>query len=313
MLLNLIFFSSHSFGMFFIGYCFNGLGTALTSGIAGAFVYDTLLSLENEKGYEKVQSKIARYRFAGKIIASLAGAYVYSLNPRMPFLLQAFASFICVIICLRFNEPLREKSISKSLDQIKEGFAYLLRHDRIWNAIVVFSVVDSIFDVLANYYQPVMEFSQIPIAYFGIVYVFVNILGLIGVGSYPKLRAKVDWKSMMTLYLSIDLLASLFFGLHVAGLVILAIALLTFASGTHDIYIGNIVHQIVPSSHRATALSIRSQIFNLFFFVIMYVVSFSVDHGSLFIGMLINAAIILAAIMSFLRAGHKASETLQIE
>ena len=128
MLLNVTFYYSHSFEMFFLGYCFNGLGTALTSGIAGAFIYDTLLSLGKEAGYEKAQARILKYRFAGKIIASLAGAYLYYINPRAPFLLQALASFTCVIISARFKEPLWEKSVSKSFRQVKEGFYYLFDH-----------------------------------------------------------------------------------------------------------------------------------------------------------------------------------------
>ncbi len=313
MILNAIFFLSDSFEMFFVGYCFNGLGTALTSGIASAFVYDTLLSLGKEKHYEKTQSEVAKYRFAGKIIASLAGGYLYYMNPRLPFLLQALASFVCIILSFQFKEPLREKSISKSFDQIKEGFNYLLRHKMIWNAVIVFSVVDSIYDVLSNYYQPVMELSDIPVVYFGVVYVFVNIFGFLGASLYPRIKTAVGWRDMMMIYLLTNLMASISFGIHTAGLVILAIALLTFFSGSYDIYIGNIVNKIVPSSHRATALSIRSQMFNLFFFVSMYLVSYSVDHGSIFIGMLVNSVIILIAMMSFLEASYKGSKILQTE
>lgn len=313
MLLNLIFFFSDSFEMFFIGYCFNGLGTALTSGIASAFVYDTLLALGREKEYEKAQSRIMKYRFAGKIIASLAGAYIYYINPRMPFLLQAVASLVCVILSFDFKEPLYEKSISKSFDQIKEGFYYLFRHKTIWNAVIVFSVVDSIYDILSNYYQPVMQLADIPMAYFGIIYLSVNMIGFIGVHYYPRIISAIDWKNMMLLYLSVNLIASMFLGTHMAALVIFAIMLLTFSSGSYDIYIGNIINKIVPSSHRATALSIRSQMFNLFFFVLMYIVSFSIDHSSIFIGMLVNAMIILIAMFSFLKVGYRDREIMQAE
>lgn len=312
-LLNVIFFFSHSFEMFFVGYCFNGLGTALTSGIASAFVYDTLLSLGEEKQYKKAQSRIIKYRFAGKIVASLVGVSLYYINPRMPFLLQALASFICVILSVWFKEPLWEKSINKSFRQVKEGFYYLFNHKVTWNAVIVFSVVDSIFDILSNYYQPVMELSDIPIIYFGIIYLFVNVVGLLGAILYPRMSSVIDWKNMMLIYIFINLISSIFFSVHIAGLVILSIALLTFSSSSYDIYIGNIVHQIVPSSHRATALSVRSQIFNLFFFVIMYIVGFSVDHSSMFVGMLINACFILIALLAFLKVSYKKSAVLQVE
>lgn len=312
MILNVIFFLSHSFGLFFVGYCFNGLGTAFTSGIAGAFVYDTLLSSGKEGRYKKVQSRIAAYRFAGKIAASLAGVYIYNINPHMPFLLQALASLICVIISIQLTEPAWERSIGKSFRQIKEGFRYLSNHKVVWNAVIVFSVIDSTYDVLSNYYQPAMELSDIPIIYFGVIYLFVNIIGLLGATLYPKISDSLNWRSMMLTYLFINLIASISLGSQSAGLVILSIALLTFSSGSYDIYIGSIVHRIVPSSHRATALSIRSQIFNLFFFVFMSAISFSVDHGSILIGMLVNAAIISMALLAFLRAGYDKSAVCRL-
>ena len=313
MILNVIFFFSDSFEMFFVGYCFNGLGTAFTSGIASAFVYDTLLSLGKEKQYDKAQSRILKYRFAGKIIASLAGVYLYHINPRLPFLLQALASLVCVLLSFQFKEPAWEKSISASSRQIKEGFSFLFNHKVIWNTVIVFSVVDSIFDILSNYYQPVMELSDIPVVYFGAIYLSVNIIGLLGAILYPRMSKAIDWKNMMLLYLSINFMSSIFFGAHIAGLVILSIALLTFSSSSFDIYIGNIIHQIVPSSHRATALSIRSQIFNLFFFIIMYAVGYSVDHGSILIGMMINVFLVFMAFLAFLKVSYRKSAILQME
>ncbi|MFA6896676.1 MAG: MFS transporter [Patescibacteria group bacterium] len=302
MLLNVIFFLSHSFGMFFLGYCFNGLGTAFCSGIAGAFVYDSLLSLGREKQYEKIQSKIIKCRFAGKIIATATGAYIYyAIDPRMPFLLQALASLVCIVLSLQFKEPLREKSISTSLDQMKEGLHFLLRHKMIWNTIVTFSVVYATYEILVNYFQPVMAAAKVPLIYFGIVYPLVNVFGFLGAHFYPQIKSGIGWKSIMLIYLFINLFCSMIFGTKIAVLVVIAIALLVFSSGSYDIYIGNIIHRVVPSSHRATSLSIYSQIFNLFFIIVVYVVGFSVDYGSIFVGMLVNAFIILAALLAFMR------------
>lgn len=304
MLLNAIIFLSNSFEMFFLAFCLNGIGAACWTGIFSAFIYDTLLSLGKEKQYEQTQAKFLKYFFSGRLIASVVGVYIYSIDPKMPFLLSALANFACVILATSFKEPTREKSISKSLDQVKEGLGYLLKHKTIWSTVIVFSIVGAIWDVLFNYYQPVMQVSGIPLTYFSIVYIFVSIFGILGASFYQRMKSKVDWKGIMLVYLFIDLIASIFFGTQIAALVILSIALLTFSAGSFDIYIGSIVHKIVPSSHRATTLSIRSQMYMLFSLILINIVNFSTDRSSISVGMFVSASIVLIALLAFLRINY---------
>jgi len=302
MLLNLILYLSHSFEMFFLAYCFNGLGTAFTSGISGAFVYDTLLSLGKEKQYENVQVKIIKNRFVGKIIAIGAGGYIYHINPRMPFLLQALSSLVCVVIAFRFMEPLCEKSISKTFNQIKEGAGFLFKHKIIWVTVIVFCFADAIHDILVNYYQPVMRASGISsLTYFSAIYIFVNILGLLGAHFYPKIKSKIDWKNIMVIYLLVNAICSVFFGIQNAVLVVFSIALFTFVTASYDIYISSILHKLVPSSHRATTLSLFGLMYNLFSFILIYIISFFMDRYSIFVGMLVSALIMLAVLLVFIK------------
>jgi len=312
-LLNITFFLYDSFWMFFLGFCFNGIGTAFSSGISSAFLYDTLLSMRKEKRYEKVQAKIVQYSFIGRIIASAAGVYLYYMDPKLPFLLSAIANFICFWVTFSLVEPTREKSISKSLNQVKEGLNFLFKHKTIWYIVIIFSAVNAIYDVLFNYYQPVMELSEIPLAYFGIIYVFINIFGFLGAGLYAKMKSRFDWKSIMIIYLAVNLISSLLFGAQIAILTVVSIALLTFFAGSYDIYIGSIIHKTVPSSHRATTMSIQGQLYMLLFLIFMNTVSFSVDRSSMFIGMIINACFALIALLFFLRINRKESMNLQLE
>lgn len=307
-LLNAIIFLSDSFEMFFLAFALNGIGTACWTGIFSAFIYDTLLSLGKEEKYEQTQAKFMKYYFTGRLIASIFGVYFYSIDPKLPFLLSAIANLICVFLAFSFKEPTREKSISKSLDQLKEGLGYLLKHKTVWNTVIIFSIMGGIWDVLFNYYQPAMQGAGIPLTYFSAVYIIVNIFGILGASLYHKIKKRVDWKGIMLIYLFVDFVSSLFFGSQIAFLVVLSIALLTFASGSFDIYIGNIIHKTVPSSHRATTLSIRSQMYMLFSLIFINTVNFTTDHSSIFFGMLLSATIILAALLAFLKVSNEKLE-----
>jgi MFS family permease len=301
MLCNVLIYTSDSFVIFFAAFCLAGIGNALIAGTYNAFFYDTLLSTGKEKEYEKIQSGLLKYYFVSRIISSIAGAYLYQMNPKSPFLLTAFADFVYIIVAIYLQEPMREKSTCKSFAQIKEGLAFLLKHKLVRDTIIIFSIAGAMWDVLFNYSQPAMEISHIPVIYFGLIFAVGNLFGFLGASFYSKIKSKVDWKGIMVLYLLIDLAVSFFFGTQIAALAILSVALLTFSSGSFDIFIGSIVHENVPSSHRATTLSIRNQMYMLFSLVLINIVSFVMDRSSFLIGMLTCAAIVLIALLAFLR------------
>lgn len=301
MLQNIIYFFSGSFELFFIASCVNGIGEALLGGTFNALVYDTLLSLGREKKYEKIQLKIMKSFFAGKLLASILGAYIYIINPRAVFLLSAIFSMIHVTFAFSLKEPTREKSVSKSFNQIKEGLGFLLGKKTIWHTIIIFAVMSASCDILAEYSQPILQVSKIPVAYFGIIYLFASLFQYLGASIYPYIKSKIDWKNVMIVYLLINIICSLCFGVHPAVLVVFAILLRSIAFGSQSTYISSIVHQIVPSSHRATTMSINNLIYMLFFFAFLNIVGFSMDYGSIFIGMLINVFIALAALLAFAR------------
>lgn len=313
MLCNVFIYAFDSFIMFFVAFCLAGIGNALIMGTNNAFFYDTLLSIGKEKQYENILSGLLKYYFASRIISSLAGAYLYNMDPKSPFLLTALADLVYVIIAFWLAEPTREKSINKSFVQIKEGLAFLLKHKLVWNTIIIFSITGAMWDVLYDYSQPAMEASRIPVIYFGIIYSLGNFFGLLGASFYSKIKSKVDWRGIMIMYLLIDLVVAFFFGTQIATLAVLSVALLTFSSGSFDIFIGSIVHDIVPSSHRATTLSIRNQMYMLFSLVLINIVSLSMDRSSFLVGMLVSATIILIALLAFLKVSNRKLETVSAE
>lgn len=303
MLCNILVYMFDSFAIFFLAYCLGGIGNALMAGTHNAFFYDTLFSMGKEKQYENILSKLLKYYFVSRIISSILGAYMYRMDPKLPFLLTALADFVFVITAFQLKEPIRKRSVSKSLAQIKEGLTFLFKHKLVWYTIVIFSIAGAVWDVLYDYSQPAMEASKIPVIYFGIIYSLGNLFGVLGASFYSRIKSKVDWKGIMMLYLLIDLAVSLFFGTQIAALVILSVALLTFSSGSFDIFIGSIIHDVVPSSHRATTLSIRNQMYMLFSLILINIVSFFIDRSSFLVGMLISTAIVLMTLLAFLKIG----------
>jgi len=302
----LVFFFSHSFLFFLLGTCLNGIAIALNSGTFNALFYDTLLSLGREKEYEKIQSLVMRNFYAGRLLASLLGAYIYFQSPRLVFLLAALINLAYLAVLSSVTEPSREKSISTPWRQVREGLNFLRDTRMAWKLIIIFSLMSATSDIIFTYYQPALRLVGVSILSIGAVYFLVNILGWIGANWYMQIRSKVNWKMMMILFLLVDIIASLLLGSQFLLLILLAIVLLSLSFSLHTTYISNIIHTSVPSSHRATSLSIQSQLYLIFYAVLINFVSFSVDQSSLFWGLFVNALIVLIALLVFWKISSSA-------
>ncbi|MFZ2970087.1 MAG: MFS transporter, partial [Minisyncoccia bacterium] len=153
---NLILFAKDSFEYFFIAMIFMGFSGALRSGTDSAIVYDTLLNLGEEKKYDKTQSKIMVCFFWSRIVASVAGALVYSIGIRLPFLLAIFSSLGAMAVLFFVKEPSFHKSIGSHFGQVKDGLKFLMKEKNVWLVVVSFSLMLATSDVLFYYYQPVL-------------------------------------------------------------------------------------------------------------------------------------------------------------
>ena len=306
-LINVIYlFSSGSFEFFLVAMIFSGIGNALVSGTFSAIIYDTVLSLGREKEYEKIQSVVNRSEFLGKISASLLGAILYFISPKLLFVCMIFIHGFYALLAYTLQEPSVEKSISTSWAQVKEGIRFLQKNAAMWYLILIFSLMVATASISFDYYQPIFKNMGISTFYLGALYIFINVLGFWGAGLYLKLTKKADWKKIMEIYLLIDIASALLLGYGSLLSVGLAVIFLSLSFGAQNIYIGNIIHQSVPSSHRATALSIQSQMNMIFYFVAMIAVSFFADHYSVAWGMIMNAAIVAVLFLVFLKIYGKA-------
>jgi len=300
LLCDVAFLYANSFIFFIPAFVFWGITTALMSGIVSAFTYDTMLSLGRERKYETIQARIMRGLFFGRAIASLGGVFIYSSYPKAVFIFAIIVNLIMIATILTLQEPPREKSISKSLRQVKEGFSFLLSNSRIWSIVIFFSLMVATCDTAFSYYQPVLRASGIDLLSIGIVYFGINILSSLGSILYIRLRRKAGWRITMAAYILIDLMTAIAFSTLSTVPVLVSISLLSIAFGSQYVYMTNIIHKCVPSSHRATTLSVQGQIYMFFYAINMGIVGLATDNGSLSDGMRLNALIVALLLCLFI-------------
>lgn len=296
-----VFLYFHSFPFFLLACCLAGLGNAFYSGTFSALIYDTLLNLKREKEYEAVQSRVNKAYFLGAAVASLLGAYLYANSTALLFILTLMVHGAYIWVACLIHEPEHKKSESRSLMQLREGMAFLREERSVWYLLLVFSLIAATSDLSFVYYQPVLRQLRIPTADYGLIYVIVGLINYWGAGAYLRIKQKADWRLLMFGFMALNFFSALLLGSGLLVPALLAVVLISLTFGAQNIYVGNIIHGVVPSSHRATALSIQAQMGKVFYLVLIVGLGYIVDRSSIAFGLELNAAIILAVLLLFWR------------
>ncbi|MBU4141871.1 MFS transporter [Patescibacteria group bacterium] len=297
---SILFFSGDSFAPFLLAVIFSGIYASFISGTDHALIYDTLLNLKRENDYKKIQSRIRGIYFLGRAISSVLVVLVYAINYKLPFLIGAVIGLLILFILVLIKEPTFHKSSGAHLDQIKEGLKFLLSHENTWLIVLVFSSVYATSMILFTNYQPVLDFAGLPILYFSLVYLAVNIFSFAGSMLYPRLEKILSINRILAYYLLVAFFVSLAFSSGNLIFILPAILALSFSFGSYNVYITSLINKITPSSHRATTISIQSQISMLIIGIGIIAVNKISSDYSIFWGMILNAGIILIASVGFL-------------
>ena len=104
------------------------------------------------------------------------------------------------------------------------------------------------------------------------------------------------------------LFAALSFATSSQSLIVSAIIIASVSMGLQGVFISSVINKIVPSTHRAIALSIQTQMHLVFNFILLIIVSQISDKFSISAGMLLVSIVIAIATTSFFALIHKKPE-----
>jgi len=299
---NVILLLFDNFLAFILAVIFMGVSESFKSGTDSAMVYDTLINLGREKDYSKIRSKIKGIFYLGRATVSVLGVMAYAVGHRLPFLLAAIVDVAAIFVLLLIKEPVYHKSSGVHLGQIGQGLKYLMANRGIWLIVLVFSLMLAASNVLFNNYQPVLDLAGVPILYFGLVYLGVNLFSFSGTRSYVRFERVLSPNRLLVCFLLVTILVSFAFAVGNIFLVVPAIMLLSFSFGMHGVYIEGKINQVVPSSHRATTLSIQGLIEMVMVSILIMAAGKIANGYGMAPAMLFNGAIVILALAGFLAA-----------
>ena len=284
------------FTAFAIAEILSGLAASLISGANTALGFDSLVKINQEQNYRHVEGRLGAIAGVAEAICGLVGGLVAARNLVYPFYLQGICILLYFLISLTLVEPnLHQSSVNVSRVGNNRRSRQAINHREIWEAIrfsllvnkkviwlILFSANFGIATFLAVWLsQADMQSRGLEVSSFGFAWAAFHFI--LSFASFKASSIENIWGTKKVLLGLVVLLglSYIFLGLIEQKWGIIFIALIYFSRGVRNPLVLNCINQNLPSSIRATALSISSFMFRLGFVIVAPVVGWVTDTYNL--------------------------------
>lgn len=247
--------------IFFIAAGLSGLGYALSSGVLIPIVhYSYTASGKNDKEFNRFISHNSVALFIARATSGVTGAWLYTINPRLPFIgwavvLLGNMGIGCLLKVGRDNQQERTPSFGSHL---KKTITMMRSLPIVLLSLCTFMVVNLMADNIWTGYQFFYNDDHRSTVTVGILFSTIAVLSAIGAHFTPKLYPVFH---PLTIYLATSAAmvgtAYLLFQPNLS-LRLAAVVPLALVSGTYWTMGNAILCKEIPNAHQSTALSIYS-------------------------------------------------------
>ncbi len=279
-------------------FCF-GLGRAFRSGTQEAIVYDTLKELHQEKRYRSYLGFLQTLGIIALAITSILGGYLYTLDPKLPFVLNGFAGLLAAVLSYFLIEPQTDTlvvSFKKYWLNFKLGLKEFFQpHPWRWQLLALLT-----YAVIYQFYYEQFDTILIANANFppttlGWLFAGMNLLIVVAMFFYSYSEKRYRFSQLFNFLLIIATLGSLFFFPQFGSLIILAaffLRNLAFTLGEN--LTSSFINHKVASVHRSATLSSFSLIINLPYVLLSPLLGSLIDYrGPWSVGILLGGVMVV--------------------
>lgn len=169
------------------------------------------------KIYSRISGKGAAGYYLFNAISKVIAGFLFAINGYLPVICSLIVLIISVILSLGFIEPLQKKKRKdsevtgqKQLKEVKEGFTYVLKSERLKALILSAALIASILSILSNYYVSLFEELKISSVAIGIIAAIAGLASSYASKIQMKFHNKFRNKSLtlIALLLSISTIIS---------------------------------------------------------------------------------------------------------
>lgn len=278
------------------GYCFTsslagvlvaelvlGAAAALVSGTDLALLYESLLLGDREADFAVWVARRQSVGQAAEGFAALVAGGVYSLSPRLPFLLQAGLWLSALWVVLRMNEPLRPAPIHVGGADARSALYRMVHQVAISNpalrAVVAMTVVLGLSVFIPVWYIQIYAVnSGLPIAWLGPFWCAANLAVAAGALASRAIDRRLGLSRALLLCWVLGICSYWGLGLVPAVWGVLFYFGLTFMRGVFEPMLHHREQRLLPSGERAAYISLRNWIFRIAFLICGPLVGWALDE-----------------------------------
>lgn len=259
---------SSTFLLFLLGFLLWGFSDSLLSGTKSALIYDSLKRLGKEKSYLKIRG-ISKFIIAISTIgASLIGAYLYTIDIRLPWLFFGASALVASIFIIVSKEPYKNDgkfTIANQIEHIKKSLMFVLSHKIVKWVVIYSALVILPFTIFNNIIkQPYILDIGFQIISLG--WIIALIYGICGVFSIfsEKIERYVGEKGSFLIITLVHGLGFMVLGLFNIQPMLVIIILIYLSRIYKDNVIEYYINKHTASERRVTVLSMQNLVVNIF-------------------------------------------------
>lgn len=278
------FLFADSIPLLVLGSIFLSLGSTFISGTGSAFMHETLRALNREDEYTAVIGKSSAIGFAVPIVLMATIPFLVEISYKLPFLIALVVDAIGFVVACTLTRPpvtpehIQEVGITNFRDVIREGYQlHFFRYALFSGIIFAFLIANGVFRA------PYQVFLGIPVIWFGVLHglgrVFASIL-LAYSGRIKVLFGDVQrfYKFQIIVYTSLFLILGIVSTWWVIAGVFIVIN--AFQWGLSKLDEGYLLEIIKTSKFKATLLSAKAQIGELFTAIFGFGLGLAIQYSS---------------------------------
>ena len=293
--------TSQSFVVVLISVVLDGISKAFVSGTDTAMLYDSLKAANRESEFHKVLGRTRWYSSWASATGGILGGLLASLSLSIPFWVAFGIIFPVLFVRLALKEPPRfAESVSREPQflHLKESLQYCVSRQS--GYFVMYAALLTPFVTMSfALWQPYLKLISLPVAYFGIFYAVESLI----CGFVSRQSASVEKRiGMSRSLLYIPLLLGLGFLLQSQFIFIFGMLFILLHSVSESYMkptLETYINVRIPSSRRATVLSLKSMVSSLKYAVLAPFLGLAIDVYSLRTGLLALGIIVVLVGLAF--------------
>lgn len=302
-----------SFMPFFVGQTVMMIGVSLVSGADEALFFEKLKFDRKSTDWRKLVTRGSQVALIGTLIATIAGGWLHTINPRIPWALNglAFIAAALMIWSIKDDRPKKARQkfipeLKSYLHDIKTGFAQF-RLPKLWVYVPFIITVQGLFYTTGYGLLRLVLLDRFHFdPFWGSVAIASS--SLITVGLLAYMHKNADYLSEKKVLVFIGLMAASSLLLSLANIGLWGyVVILALYAGEHisQPFISELLNNRAPEEQRATVLSVASFFKTLPYVLLAPIIGYLNTNGKLEYFLISWALLIFGAIILYLSAKKK--------